>query len=108
MLTQKEKNIVNACIDHWTVNAKNKFFAGRKAFTGNPPKWDNGSIINCTYKTCPMCQEYVLKDGNCDKCLFKTLLNTRCDKAGGLEFAKNPCLETCNNFMLNFERMLGT
>lgn len=106
-MTLKEKGIVNACIDHWTVNAKDYFLKGRKAIGGKFPKWSNGETINCTYKNCPMCKEYVLKDGHCDRCLFKTILNSRCDKAGGLEFINNPCLETCNKFMSNFEKMLG-
>lgn len=107
MLTQKEKDIVIACVEHWTVNAKNRFLEGGKAYPGMPCIWDDGTAIKTTWKDCPMCQEYLLKDYNCDRCLFKTVLNSRCDKAGGADFAGNPTLETCNKFMDNFYKILG-
>lgn len=107
MLTQKEKDIVNACIDHWNLNVKKYFLDGHIAYSGTPCIWDDGSAIKSMWKDCPMCQEYLLKDYNCDRCLFKTVLNSRCDKAGGADFAGNPTLETCNKFMDNLYKMLG-
>lgn len=80
---------------------------GVKAYPGNPPKWQDGYFMSSTHYSCPMCKEYLHKDLNCKNCLFLKVLGVRCDKAGGLEFISNPCLETCNNFMLNFEKMLG-
>jgi len=106
MLTDKERSIVYDCIYHWDRDIKSKFLLGVKAFPGNPPKWQDGSFLNCSHYSCPMCKEYLHKELKCDRCLFIKFLGFRCDKLGGLEFIKNPSLQTCNNFMLNFKKIL--
>lgn len=106
-LTQKEKDVINACITHWNNDIRNHFVAGREARPGMPPRWLDGQEIKCCSEYCPLCTGYVFRDGNCDRCPFVTILKSRCDKSGGLDFAKNPCLDTCNNFIANFYKMLG-
>ena len=106
MLTDKERSIVYACIHHWDRDVKTKFLLGIKAFPGNPPRWQDGSFIACTTYSCPMCKEFLHKDLKCDNCLFVKFLSKKCDKLGGLDFIANPSLETCNNFMLNFQKIL--
>lgn len=106
MLTDKERGIVYACIYHWDRDIRSKFLLGIKAIPGNPPRWQDGSFISCTYHSCPMCKKYMDRLTKCKDCLFVRVINTQCDKAGGLSFMNNPSLETCNNFISNFTKML--
>lgn len=98
--------MINACKNHWEKDIRHKFLQGGKAYPGIPCFWEDGTIVKSMWKDCPMCHEYLLKDYNCGRCLFKILLNTDCGKAGGFQFALNPCLKTCNIFMSNFDKML--
>ena len=106
MITDKEKEVIYACIKHWTDNIHSKFLSGYKAYAGYPPRWQDGSFIKCTVYSCPMCKEYLYKDKNCNRCLFVRILGVKCSETGGRNFVENPTLETCLIFMNNFDKFL--
>ena len=107
MLTQKEKDIVLEAKLLWEKNAKNKFINGHTAFFNFlKPIWEDGSYIEVGYNICPMCREYLKKEGNCNNCLFIKILGKNCADSGGRNFCRNPNLDTCNDFIKNFDYML--
>lgn len=107
ILTTKEMNLIHETKEYWIENIQKKFLNGAKAkFNCSKPIWEDGEYIKAGVEHCPMCREYFKKDGNCLNCLFIKCLGKYCVTSGGRSFCRNPNLETCNEFILNFDKML--
>src|SRR3972149_1423833 len=108
MLTQYDINSINEAKLLWENNVQKKFKEGHTAiFNLLKPVWDDGTYINVGNDICPLCRDYLKKDGNCKNCPFVRVLGKLCIEAGGRIFCRTPTLETCNNFIKNFDIMLG-
>jgi hypothetical protein len=106
-LQQVEIDIINEAKNLWIENVQKKFIEGRKArFNLFNPIWEDGTYINIGNDICPMCREYLKKDGNCKNCLFIRILGKLCIDSGGRNFCRKPNLESCNKFIENFDIML--
>lgn len=105
---EKQIELLEASKKHWIEDIQKRFLAGETAYARFlSPRWSNGEKIKCSAEYCPLCREYVLQEGNCKRCPFIILLGKYCASAGGYKFCRNPSLETCNNFMANFDSMIN-